>query len=274
MNKIIGIIITLLIFATVFVQFKQPVLHKQFMIVDSNCTFIDEAQKPEVVKTEVKKETAKPIVKKEEKQANIKHTTVTKKTETIKPKNLSSQTKAISNIKSQTKKEEPKINEAKKKQEVVSSEKNEIKPDVEQKIQQIDSNSSLKELGPPIVEVKELTPEEEIIAWNKWRSDLQNQVMMDTQISAPIGVAFKFSFTVDKFGNLSNVKVWSTTDVYSDMAVRVIKPVLMSYQGKKILNFPQGTKRIITNVAGGFVMSTTTGYSSPSDYSDYERVIR
>ena len=98
--------------------------------------------------------------------------------------------------------------------------------------------------------------------------------MKDTDIAAPIGVAFKFSFTVDKFGNMSNIKVWSTTSEYSDMAVQRIKPVLMSYQNQPILNFPEGTKRVITNVAGGFVMSTSTDYSSPSDYSDYERVKR
>ncbi|MBR2105901.1 MAG: hypothetical protein IJ937_01395 [Treponema sp.] len=56
------------------------------------------------------------------------------------------------------------------------------------------------------------------------------------------------------------------------MAVTAIKPVLMSYQNTPLLNFPQGTKRVITNVAGGFIMSDTTGYSSPSDYSDYERI--
>ena len=85
---------------------------------------------------------------------------------------------------------------------------------------------------------------------------------------------FKFSFTVDKFGNMSNVKVWSTNDVYTDLAMRVIKPVLLSYQRKPILNFPEGTKRVVTNVTGGFYISNTTEYSTPSDYSDYEKVRR
>ena len=79
---------------------------------------------------------------------------------------------------------------------------------------------------------------------------------------------------IDKYGNMSNVKVWSTNAVYTDLAVRVIKPVLMSYQRKPILNFPDGTKRVITNVNGGFYISTSTEYSTPSDYSDYEKVRR
>lgn len=119
-----------------------------------------------------------------------------------------------------------------------------------------------------------LTEEEEIIAWNHWRSRLQNQVMQDSKISAPLGTQFKFTFTVDKYGNMSNVKVWSTNPTYSDLAVRVIKPVLMNYSHKPILKFPYGTKRIITNVEGGFVISRVSRYSSPSDYNDYERVRR
>lgn len=119
-----------------------------------------------------------------------------------------------------------------------------------------------------------LTEQEEIIAWNIWRSRLQNQVMMDSKLAAPLGTQFKFSFTVDKYGNMSNVKVWSTSPGYSDYAVRTIKPVLMSYRNKPILNFPEGTKRIIVNVDGGFFMSTSTRYSSPGDYHDYEKVKR
>lgn len=120
----------------------------------------------------------------------------------------------------------------------------------------------------------QLTEQEEIIAWNRWRSNLQNQVMKDAPMRAPLGTVFKFSFTVDKYGNMSNIKVWSENPNYTDLAVRVIKPVLTGYAHKPILNFPEGTKRVITNVTGGYVISTRTKYSSPSDYSDYEKVKR
>lgn len=119
-----------------------------------------------------------------------------------------------------------------------------------------------------------LTEEEEIIAWNHWRSRLQNQVMMDSKVMAPLGTVFKFSFTVDKYGNMSNVRVWSTNPTYSDYAVRMIKPVLMSYRNRPILNFPSRTRRIITNVEGGFTMARRTQYSSPSDYNDFETIRR
>lgn len=122
--------------------------------------------------------------------------------------------------------------------------------------------------------IKVLTEEEEIIAWNKWRSDLQNKLMRDSKIAAPIGTSFEFSFTVDKFGTISNLKTWSSNPSYTPLAVRVIKPLLLSYQKTAILNFPTGSKRVITNVNGGFTMARSSRYSSPSDYNDYERVTK
>lgn len=119
-----------------------------------------------------------------------------------------------------------------------------------------------------------LTEEEEVILWNKWRSDLQNQVMRDVRVAAPMGTRFRFSFTVDKFGNISNLRVWSDTPEYTPLAVQSLKPVIMSYQGKNILKFPNGTKRVVTNVTGGFVLSTYEKYSNPNDYSDVEKIRR
>lgn len=118
----------------------------------------------------------------------------------------------------------------------------------------------------------QLSEQEEIIAWNRWRSNLQNQVMKDAPVRAPIGTVFKFSFTVDKKGNMSNIKVWSENPNYTNLGITVIKPVLVGYAHKPILEFPQGTKRNITNVRGGYVISTKTKYSRPDDYSDYEKV--
>ena len=121
---------------------------------------------------------------------------------------------------------------------------------------------------------KPLTEAEEIIAWNKWRSDLQNQVMKDSRIYAPVGTRFNFTFTVDKNGNISNINTWSDNNYYTPTAKRVIKPILMSYQHTAILKFPARTKRTIVNVEGGYTMSTTERYSTPGDYNDYERIKR
>ena len=53
-----------------------------------------------------------------------------------------------------------------------------------------------------------MTEQEEIIAWNRWHSNIHNQVMKDSNAGvAPYGTVFSFSFLVDKYGNVSNVKV-------------------------------------------------------------------
>ena len=117
-----------------------------------------------------------------------------------------------------------------------------------------------------------LTEAEEIIVWNKWRSDLQNKVMRDSRIAAPRGTVFRFSFTVNKFGQMSNLKIWSDTPGYTNYAIQALKPLLLSYQGKPILNFPARTKRITTNVEGAFAISNQDRFTTPNDYSDIERV--
>ena len=117
-----------------------------------------------------------------------------------------------------------------------------------------------------------LTEQEEIIVWNIWRSNLQNQIMRDTQIGAPLGTAFKFSFTVDKRGRISNLKTWAVPSSYNGIAVNYLKPLILSYQGQSILNFPSRTKRVITNVTGGFVISTQDRFSTPNDFQDIEKI--
>lgn len=144
------------------------------------------------------------------------------------------------------------------------------------KLPQINPTQTAEQIQKSIEEVPEnerpLTEQEEIIVWNKWRSNLQNQIMKDTQISAPIGTAFKFSFTVDKRGQISNLKTWSIPSTYNGIAINYLKPLILSYQGQSILNFPARTKRVITNVTGGFVISTQDRFSTPDDFQDIEKI--
>lgn len=120
-----------------------------------------------------------------------------------------------------------------------------------------------------------MTEQEEIIAWNIWRSNIQNQIMKDSDIGfAPQGTVFTFSFVVDKFGNVSNIKVECSHPYFMDTARAGVKPAISRLQGKPILNFPKGTQRTVTTVNGNFVISTQNIFSTPGDFSDYERVKR
>ena len=124
-------------------------------------------------------------------------------------------------------------------------------------------------------QVKVLTQQQEEIEWNRWRSRLQNQIMADAKLPlVPQGTVFKFSFNVDKYGRVSEVQTWSTTPSYTPYAIQYIAPVIRSYQGRSILNFPAGSSRVTTTVQGGWRISVNEKLSTPQDYNDVEKVIK
>lgn len=118
-----------------------------------------------------------------------------------------------------------------------------------------------------------LTAQEEEIAWNKWRSNLNNQIMKDSKLpTMPNGIIFKYKFTVDKYGKVTNVQTSSTTSGYTPYAIQFIAPVIRSYQGRAILNFPTGSNRVSVEVSGAWKISSSSKYSTPDDYHDIEKV--
>lgn len=284
--KIIAIIFVLVsvTFLTILANSNQQILHKQVIFTDAEYKFVEEKQpikelkatdiivtpKETTVKNTVAKKlvtqtpqiTKKNVVKQQPvKISNTSTTTNKQKVKTTTPaKPKQQQIKTTNTVVNKQTKVAPKTQ-----QENTNKQKVEIKqqaPTVTKKVEQ--------QVVPQ--QKKTLTEKEETIVWNKWRSDLQNKIMRDTKIGAPQGTVFRFSFTVDKFGNLSNIKVWSDNSVYTDLAVRVIKPIITSYQRTSILKFPEGTKRTIVNASGGFAISTHTEYSTPENYNDVEKV--
>jgi outer membrane biosynthesis protein TonB len=119
-----------------------------------------------------------------------------------------------------------------------------------------------------------MTEQEELIAWNKWRSNIHNQVMRDSNAGiAPYGTVFTFSFLVDKYGNVSNVKVSCSNDYCMNIARNNLKPAISNLQKKPILNFPRGTQRTSVVVNGSFLIGSEDKFSTPSNFSDVERVV-
>lgn len=116
---------------------------------------------------------------------------------------------------------------------------------------------------------------QEQIDWNLWRSNIQNQIMKEAKIvNVPYGTVFKFTFTVDKYGKVSNVKTWSLNPAYTPHAIQCIAPVIRSFQGHSILDFPKSSNRVITNVDGGFKISQRAKFSTPNDYNDVETITK
>ena len=257
--KLVAIIlIGLLTLITLIIGVRQPSLHKQTMFTDEYHTFVEEEIPTSSVgfsnvdTTPVKVGMIDPV------QTN----TVQQPIKTVEAPSQPVQIKKTVQTSTPAKVQQP----------VQKSEPKQVQTPKKQEVKQFPSKTVEQ---PTPTKKHELTEEEEIIAWNKWRSNLQNQVMRDSSpMTAPLGTIFKFSFTVDKYGNMSNIKVWSPNSNYTDYGVKKIKPVLSSYSHKPILNFPTGTKRVITNVSGGFIISRTAKYSTPEDYSDYEKVKR
>lgn len=289
MNKnILIIIISFFLIATVFVCVFRPKTHKPIAFEDRNFKLeliSDEIAAPKTSdlnlvqnSVEIKSQTVDINLP----PVNVKIPEIKTNTNTN-SKNLT----AKNTTKSQQKQPKTQI-VSKKNSPITQLNKTEVKKVESKPVQKSESkvvnNTEKSKVVSPVEKIREkpvtkpavkvLTEEEEIIAWNKWRSDLQNKLMRDSKIAAPIGTSFEFSFTVDKFGTISNLKTWSSNPSYTPLAVRVIKPLLLSYQKTAILNFPTGSKRVITNVNGGFTMARSSRYSSPSDYNDYERVTK
>ena len=124
-----------------------------------------------------------------------------------------------------------------------------------------------------VTQPKTLTEQEEEIEWNNWRSNLQNQIMKDVKLPIiPQGTVFKFEFDVDMYGKVSNVQTGADPSNYTPYAIQYIAPVIRSYQGRSILNFPAGTARTSTTVTGKWRISDTERYSTENDYNDIEKI--
>ncbi len=113
---------------------------------------------------------------------------------------------------------------------------------------------------------------EEIIAWNVWRSELQNRIMDESAIEAPVGTLILFSFDVSGSGKISNLQYTCTNRKFAAEAKTDMVNILKHLEGDSILDFPTNTKRSHVRFKGGFILDYDTVYSKPSDYSDYERV--
>lgn len=137
--------------------------------------------------------------------------------------------------------------------------------------QKVVSAQPVKTAPKPVV----ITPAQEEIAWNIWRSNLQNKIMHDTKLPpVPMGTIFRFSFDVDKFGRITNIQTWSDTSQYTPYAIQFVAPVIRNCQGRSILTFPEGTSRTSTKFVGAWKISTSSKYSTPQDYNDIEKVVK
>jgi len=113
---------------------------------------------------------------------------------------------------------------------------------------------------------------EEVIAWNIWRSNLQNEIMMRSAIEAPVGTLITFAFDVSEDGKISNLKYTCSNKKYATAARADMVSVLKEIESSEVIQFPSNTQRKFIKFKGAFMLDYNTSFSKPSDYSDYERV--
>lgn len=118
---------------------------------------------------------------------------------------------------------------------------------------------------------RKLTRREELIAWNKWRSDIMNEVMMTAGVDAPLGTAFYFSFKVDRYTNITRIKTFCTNPRYKDETRKVVSAI-KRLGNTGLLDFPKGSVRNSTTMRGLFLIGLDTHLAEPDDYNDLERV--
>ena len=293
MNIFGYVLIVLTLIITIVIGVKQPPMHSRVLIYDSQYEIVDENKTPPVetvTKTEevptitVDNNLSKvQILYQEQEQPKV--TQEVKKVETPKTvtktnqKKVETAQKTTPKVTAETQKTAVKTEQ---KQNQKTEQKTEQKSSVQQQTQtqhntqttQTPRTQTVNQTTPAATQtVKVLTAQEEEIAWNIWHSNLQNQIMKDTRLPIlPEGTMFRFSFDVDKNGRVSNVQTWSPDSKYTPYAIEYIAPVIKSYQGKSILDFPQGSKRTTTTFDGRMKIAPIARYSTPASYHDIEKV--
>ena len=279
-------IIFLAILYSMFVVCFTPKMHKQILVYDSAYEIVDthkvetetkqlptktnqQPSQKTVQKQTVNKPVTRVFVQKQNKTVT-EPVTKTVKQQTVKTTATAKKTQPVKQVQTQVKKQVQTTTKQASKPQTKKTATQTVK---KTPAAQIKTAEKQQKTSVQIAKEQQEAEQLELIRWNKWRSDLQNKIMQDVKLPiVPQGTVFKFSFDVDKYGKVMNIQTWSTNPSFTPYAIQYIAPVIRSYQGKSILNFPEGSNRISTTVEGGWKISSSTKYSTPADFKDIETV--
>ena len=265
------VIITILI--TVFIGVKQPQMHNRVVIYDSQYTL--KKENPPEPQEEIVMERNIPTaptekVYRQESQVYEKNNKMNSEPQKVQKTTQPQKVVQIKQNPVEVKKQ-PANQTAQKSFPQTKSKNENMTPQKQPVIVQTQSQP----VSQPAETVKIMTPQEEVIAWNKWRADLQNQILKDVKLPIiPKGTIFRVSFDVDVNGRVSNIQTEAIPSQYTPYAIEYGAPVIKSYQGKSILDFPTGSNRTRTTFTGRWKISENAKFSSPEIYNDIERVVK
>lgn len=296
MKRLKGFVIFLYIFFTVLVVILHPAMHKPVTLENTNFKIKDQLMNPKPRKVsdfELKVKfyrTNKTVAKAEDKTIHIKPdddkalsfdiTQDTRTQEAVLDASENSSTKYQKDLEmefsdSKMLHQDREINisdqQAKYSEQNLNLDENIKRSDLDIGLSNQNDNVKLKD-SDEVGNRKFKGSREEIIAWNVWRSELQNRIMDEAAIEAPVGTLILFSFDVSENGRISNLKYTCTNRQYAADAKADMISILKRLQSDSILDFPPNTQRKNIRFKGGFILDYDTVYSKPSDYSDYERI--
>lgn len=248
-----------IVFLTVVTGLTSPKLHKTFVIKGSD--FKLERYSEKLTQKELKLLSQKP--KRVPRPVKIEPSAfLTDEKAVINPSNSASEEKIIVQPSYTASQEKMIVSETNPNEEIVSQIPKAIQAQMGEFLEQ-----STEETTPD----RKLTRREELIAWNKWRSDIMNEVMMTSGVDAPVGTAFYFSFKVDKYKNITGIKTFCTNPRYSTEKEKVVAAI-RQLPRTQLLTFPKGSVRNSTTMRGLFLIGLETNLANPEDYNDLERI--
>lgn len=132
---------------------------------------------------------------------------------------------------------------------------------------------------------KSLTKYEETIVWNKWKSDLHNNIHNDISYlipdNMPLGALYKYSFVIDKNGNVSDINIkiifpGISLDGNGDKALKAgtlaFEKAIRNCGKRHFKGFPKGSQRDSVKLELVVQMGFVNVYTKPGDFNDLEKV--
>lgn len=113
------------------------------------------------------------------------------------------------------------------------------------------------------------------IEWNAWHSNVLNRFMEIARISPdnqPEGTLNYIEFDVDSNQNITNIKIYTEPEQYSQSAKKHFSEFVRTLSGDAVLKFPKDSLRKVTHFKAALQKADKTQYSRPEDFADYETI--
>lgn len=113
------------------------------------------------------------------------------------------------------------------------------------------------------------------LEWNVWHSKVLNKLMTlakNSPDNQPLGTINYIEFDVDTNQNITNIKIYTEPEMYSQSSRKYFAEFVRSLNGDDVLKFPKDSQRKITHFKAALKKADKTEYSRPEDFADVETI--